>query len=148
MDFIIHVSSVITNNDKLLLVKEAKQTLYGLFNFSGGHLEKNETFIEGAFREVKEETGLTVEVDYLIDIVVTRSDNYYINFVFHANYLSGKPVPLENEILECKWFTVSDILKMSEKELVRPNRFKKILNDYMNGKRIELDAIVNFIKAE
>ncbi|HEX2786317.1 MAG TPA: NUDIX domain-containing protein [Ignavibacteria bacterium] len=148
MNFIIHVSSVITDGDKILLVKEGKQILYNLYNLPGGHLEKNESFIEGALREVKEETGLTVEIDYLIDIVVTRSDNYYINFVFHANYLSCEPVPLEGEIQECKWFTVNEILNMPDEKLVRPNRFKQIINDYINGKRTDLNTFVNFVKAK
>lgn len=148
MNFIIHVSSIITNGDKVLIVKEGKQILYGLYNLPGGHLEKDESPIEGAIREVEEETDLTVELDYLVDIVITRSDNYYINFVFHGNYLSGEPVPLPNEILECNWFTINEILNMPEEKLVRSNRFKQIINDYVNGKRIELDAFVNFIKAK
>jgi ADP-ribose pyrophosphatase YjhB (NUDIX family) len=148
MDFIIHVSSVITNGDKILLVKEGKQILYGLYNLPGGHLEKNETFIDGALREVKEETGLTVELDYLVDIIITRSENYYINFVFHGNYVSGDLTPLENEILECNWFSPDEILNMPDEKILRPERFRRVMNDYASGKRIELNTFVNFIKAK
>lgn len=148
MDFIIHVSSIIANGDKILLVKEGKQILYNLYNLPGGHLEKDESPIEGAIREVEEETGLNVELDYLVDIIITRSENYYINFVFHGNYLSGELTPLENEILECSWFSIDEVLNMPDEKILRPERFKRVLNDYVKGKRIELNTFVNFVKAK
>ena len=54
------VSAVIFNQKaEVLLVKHKK---HGVWVYPGGHLEKNESPDEGVLREVKEETGLIVEI--------------------------------------------------------------------------------------
>lgn len=50
---------IIIENDEALLL----QHLDGHWGFPKGHIEENETEIQTALREVKEETNLDVEID-------------------------------------------------------------------------------------
>ena len=144
MSIVVHVSTVITNGAKVLMVKEGKKWNFGLYNFPGGHLENNEDILEGAYREISEETSIEAVIDYLINIIVTKGDTTYINFVFHAEYISGTPKPLEGEILECTWIDINDLLIGFDGQLLNKDKKIKVLQDYLSGKRIELDALVNY----
>lgn len=144
MSAVIHISTVITNGSKILMVKEGKQVSYGLYNFPGGHLDENENILEGAYREIREETSIEAKIDYLINILVTKGKTTYINFVFHAEYISGEAKPQEGEILECRWIEINDLLNGFDGELLNEEKKIKVLNDYLAGKRVELDVLVNY----
>ncbi|MBS1491985.1 MAG: NUDIX domain-containing protein [Bacteroidetes bacterium] len=144
MSVVIHISSVITNGSKVLMVKEGKQVSYGLYNFPGGHLEPNENILEGAYREIKEETSVEAKIDYLINILVTKGETTYINFVFHAEYINGEAIPQEGEILECRWIEINDLINGFDGELLNKEKKMKVLRDYLEGKRTELEVLVNY----
>lgn len=56
------VYAVIINQDKVLLSKQ-----YGKYGLPGGGVEVDETLEEALYREVKEETGLQVEIERILD---------------------------------------------------------------------------------
>lgn len=67
-------SAIIIDNGKVLLVNHKK---LGVWIYPGGHIEENETPDQTVMREVKEETGLDVEIigkkdkslsDYNVDV--------------------------------------------------------------------------------
>lgn len=92
------VATVILKDNKVLMVKETKEEAKGLLNFPAGHLEKDETLIEGAIREIKEETGYNAEIISLIDTqYFSRKDKNYVAFVFLGE-LVNNPEPLYNEL--------------------------------------------------
>jgi 8-oxo-dGTP diphosphatase len=53
----------ITHGDDLLLMERArhKRAFPGMYNGIGGHIERNEAPAASALREIREETGLTVQ---------------------------------------------------------------------------------------
>ncbi len=71
---------VVDNQGRLLLEKRTDSGLWGL---PGGRIEPGESLIEAAVREVREETGLQVEISGLVGVysrceegrVVTYPDN-------------------------------------------------------------------------
>jgi phosphatase NudJ len=144
MNVVIHISTVITNGSKVLMVKEDKQVSYGLYNFPGGHLEANENILKAAYREIIEETSVEAKIDYLINILVTKGETTYINFVFHADYVSGEAKPQQGEILECRWIEINELINGFDGELLNKEKKIKVLEDYLSGKRTELDILVNF----
>lgn len=96
--FEILVATLIIKDNKVLLVKEKKQEAKGLLNLPAGHLEKNETLIEGAKREVKEETGLDVKITSLIDTqYFSKGDKDCVSFVFQGE-LEKNSTKTENEL--------------------------------------------------
>jgi ADP-ribose pyrophosphatase YjhB (NUDIX family) len=59
---------VIERDGKTLMVRRAVQTGYGLWSMPGGYVDRGEPVESAAAREVREETGLLVEVGQLIGL--------------------------------------------------------------------------------
>ena len=69
-----------STRDKILMCKRLKEPYLGLFNFVGGHIEDGEDGITAAYRELEEETGITVndiKLTHLMDFSYPL-DNCYV----------------------------------------------------------------------
>ena len=65
---IVGVGAVIVDAGKVVLVKRRYEPLAGQWSLPGGTLELGETLKAGAAREIREETGLHVEVGPIIEV--------------------------------------------------------------------------------
>ena len=65
---VVGVGGVVIENGRAVLIRRGGPPLQGEWSIPGGTLELGETLIEGVRRELREETGLTVEVLELIEV--------------------------------------------------------------------------------
>jgi len=63
------VGAVIVANGRVLLVRRGTEPLLGKWTLPGGMLELGESLTAGVAREVREETGLTVEPVELVELL-------------------------------------------------------------------------------
>ena len=103
------VSAVIIRDGEFLAVRRARAPMQGLFTLPGGGVETGESLAEAAVREVREETGLTIETFALAGHreVVTRDDTgrvqrHFVILTFAARWVAGEP-RLNEELLEARW---------------------------------------------
>lgn len=61
--------------EKILMINRNKSPFMGMWNAIGGHVEKNETPLEGALREIKEESGLNIKDATLYSISTWNYDD-------------------------------------------------------------------------
>lgn len=83
---------MIFRDGKILLGKRKNITGHGEYCFPGGGLEYMESFVEGALREISEETGLEVENMRFV-LLANLKDYTPIHFVhigFVADWKSGE----------------------------------------------------------
>lgn len=109
MKTIIHVGVfgiIKDDQDRILL---CLRNDYNLWNLPGGGLESGEAPWQGVIREVKEETGLNVEVKKLIGIY-SKIEKDEISFAFECKIVSGK-ITLNDEAKEIKYFSLEEIPK-------------------------------------
>lgn len=112
---VVVVGGVVEKGGKYLLVQEAKEKCYKKWNIPSGHLEENELLIDGAKREIKEETGCDVGIN---EICAIENKNFegdiFIGVIFKTKLLKDNIKYDTNEILDVKWFSYEEILKMKE----------------------------------
>lgn len=93
-------------NIEILLIKHVNS---GHWSFPKGHVEGNETELETARREIKEETGLDVILDQTFRETVTyspRRDTQKVVVYFLALARNYDYVPQEEEIAEIRWVDI------------------------------------------
>ncbi len=93
-------------NIEILLIKHINS---GHWSFPKGHVEGDETELETARREIKEETGLDVILDQTFRETVSYSpkrDTQKIVVYFLALARNSVFVPQEEEIAEIRWVDI------------------------------------------
>lgn len=103
---------------RYLLVQEAQPKVYGLWNLAAGHVDRGESIEGAAVREAKEETGLDVELVAKIDIWQDKVEEP-IRHAFTVKVIGGEVTPQPNEVLDVKWFTYPQIIKMKQEGKLR-----------------------------
>lgn len=85
----------------------------GTWAFPGGHLEGGETFEEGIIREVKEETGILIDVAdfWLVENVFYPDDHHCVTIFMVAQLPSGQEAKnMEPDRCEgWEWFPWNDL---------------------------------------
>ncbi|AQR93475.1 8-oxo-dGTP diphosphatase [Clostridium saccharoperbutylacetonicum] len=87
---IVTVLCMVYDGNKILLQDRVKKDWHGL-TFPGGHVEKEESFVEAVIREIYEETGLTISEPKLCGVkqFQTDEDERYIVLLFKTNKFEG-----------------------------------------------------------
>lgn len=136
------VGGIIEKDGKVLLVQESKPKCYGKWNIPAGHLEPNETIMEGAIREIKEETGCDVCITGVLSIENLLYDsNTLICIIFSTKLLSEYQPYKSDEILDTKWFEIDDIINNMDDKLRDVDIIKHPIINYKNGNIYNLDII-------
>ena len=102
-------SAAIVRDGKVLVVRRARAPANGVFSLPGGVVESGETLHEAVAREVREETGLTIEPVALAGFRETivrdkenRVERHFVILPFAARWIAGEPV-LNEELSEWRW---------------------------------------------
>lgn len=77
----------------------------GTWDIFGGYLKSNESYKQGAIRELKEETRLEANVIYPLDL----SNRYY---TFLVIFETEPEVILNNEHTEARWVTLKELRQL------------------------------------
>jgi 8-oxo-dGTP diphosphatase len=102
------VGTVITTVDeKIVLVRRAIEPGYGLWVFPGGYVDRGEEVTVAAIREAREEAGLDVRLDGLINIY-SYPGRPIVIVVYKASIIAGN-LRVDEESLEARFFSRGEI---------------------------------------
>lgn len=125
------VGTIITTADsRLVLVRRAIEPGYGLWVFPGGFVDRGEELPKAAIREAREESGLEVRLDRLVNIY-SYPDAAVIIVVYAATAMSGE-LCSDEECLEARLFRADEI--PWDELAFRSTR--EALQDYLDGVRV------------
>jgi len=125
----IGIFGIITNKkDEVLLVHRND---YDLWNLPGGGLEKGESPWEGVIREVKEETGLDVEVSKLLG-VYSKAPKNEIVFNFECGVIGGEPT-LNEEANDIRYFNIKNL-----PQNISPKQVERIYDYFKDKNRVTM----------
>lgn len=131
---IVLVASVsIFSDDKVLIIRENKPVSVNKWNFPGGRMEYGEDILYSARREVKEETGLDVNLIGTTGVYnfISSTNNQVILFHFIGEVTGGSLNLEEEEITDSKWIKINDLVTFENEELREPNVIKQIIDNLL-----------------
>ncbi len=136
------VGGVLERDGKYLLAQGAREKWYGKWDLPAGHLGSNETIFEATKREIKEESGLDVELTGVCQIGnEKRKDEIFISIIFSTKVLSDNIKFNPNEILDVKWFSYEELLSMKEQL-----RIEKMILGAIDNMRNQLIAPISIVE--
>jgi 8-oxo-dGTP diphosphatase len=96
-----------TSGGGIVLVRRAIEPGYGLWVFPGGYVDRGEELRTAAIREAREECGLEIRIEHLIN-VYSYAGSAPVIIVYAATVLRGE-LCADDECLEARVFTPSTI---------------------------------------
>jgi ADP-ribose pyrophosphatase YjhB (NUDIX family) len=94
-------------DERIVLVRRAIEPGYGKWVFPGGYVDRGEEITLAALREAREEAGIEIRIDRLIN-VYSYAGRTPIIVVYAATYVSGELV-VDDEGLEARAFESHEI---------------------------------------
>ncbi len=126
----IGVNVFVVRANKLLLGKRKGGADDGSWGLPGGHLEYMESLIEGAGRELQEETGLIaldLRFHHLVNDPLPGDGTHYLHINFTASKVEGEPKVCEPQrCYEWQWF---DLNKLPDNIFIGHRQCIKSFND-------------------
>ncbi|XP_064627734.1 8-oxo-dGDP phosphatase NUDT18-like [Lineus longissimus] len=119
---------VINDAGDVLFMQEAKESCRGKWYLPAGRMEPDETIIEGAKREVLEETGLEFEPDTLLCVEIGTCTWFRFTFIGHVT--GGRLKTLadsDGESLQARWMSKVDLSNSKAYPLRAPDVMRLVM---------------------
>ena len=112
-----------TDDNKILLLKRAMDSFSrpGDWDFPGGNVLFGEPHDESILREVKEETGLTLNILHPVQIISRFNEHtqtYYLIINYRAR-AESEEITISNEHTEYKWVTFEEFDALNPVDFMR-----------------------------
>ena len=136
------VATVVVRDARLLCVEE-RANGHLVINQPAGHLEPDESLLEAAIRETREETGWNVRITHVVGAYqwkATETGRHYLRFAFAAEPLDEIPgATLDQGIVRTLWLTPQEL--QAEQARHRSPLVWRTVADYLGGNRHPLSLV-------
>ncbi len=112
---IVGVGGVVLDGDRVLLVRRAHEPLKGEWSIPGGAVELGETLAVACAREIREETGLEVDVGPVVDVFdrirldAAGKPIYHYVLVDFVCRPAGGTLVCASDALEAVWTSTAEL---------------------------------------
>jgi ADP-ribose pyrophosphatase YjhB (NUDIX family) len=99
---------LVIDDGKVLLLKRGNEPALGKWTFPGGYVDFGENATDAAIRETREEVGMRVELDKVLD-VMTDASNPSLTLVVYLAKPLGDAATTSEEATEVRYFGPDEI---------------------------------------
>lgn len=100
-------------DERLLVIQRGHPPAAGRWSVPGGKLEPHEALAAGVAREVREETGLEVEVGALACVVeAITADYHFVILDYHAR-VTGGVLAAASDAARVRWVTLDELASLA-----------------------------------
>ncbi|TWI12754.1 NUDIX hydrolase [Aerolutibacter ruishenii] len=140
------VATVVVADGRLLMVEESVGGRLVL-NQPAGHLEPDESLLEAALRETREETGWDVRLTAFVGAYQWKAPSgdggngrHYLRFAFAAEPVAHDPTrPLDEGIVRALWLSPAELQAQAPRH--RSPLVWRAAEDFLAGRRQPLDVV-------
>ncbi len=96
------------------MIKRKNNPYQGLWAFPGGFVEYGETVEEAALREVREETGLVIQLTNLVGIYsqLERDPRFHVITICYLGWRVSGDLKADTDAEDVSKFSIDELLKM------------------------------------
>ena len=135
------VATLVVRDGRLLCVEERANGQL-VINQPAGHLEPDESLIEAAVRETREETGWNVRVTHLVGAYQWKAETgrHYLRVAFGAIPIDEIPgAKLDEGIVRALWLAPAELQALAPRH--RSPLVWRCVADHLGGSRHPLDLV-------
>lgn len=135
------VATVVVRDGRLLCVEERSNGQL-VINQPAGHLEPDESLLEAALRETREETGWNVRITHLVGAYQWKAETgrHYLRFAFAAEAVDEIPgATLDEGIVRALWLAPHEL--QAEAARHRSPLVWRAVADFLGGSRHPLSLV-------
>jgi 8-oxo-dGTP diphosphatase len=142
---VVAVGAITLDGDRVLLVKRAQEPLKGAWSLPGGVVELGETLHAALKREVREETGLDVEIGPVVEVLDRlhpaadgRLKFHYVIVDYLCTALGRTPMPA-SDAEEADWVAIADLesLGVTDTAIAVIRKAQRLKNEGRVGVEVE-----------
>ncbi len=113
-------SAVVVGADgRVVLVRRATPPNAGSYSLPGGKVRFGERIVDAVAREIREETGLVVEVGPLVEVVELLADDHHYVVHDHVAWPRGGTLAAGDDAAEALWVAPEALERYAVTEAVR-----------------------------
>jgi 8-oxo-dGTP diphosphatase len=110
-------------SERYLLLRRSREKDFapGAWECITGRVDQGESFEDAVRREVREEAGIEVVLDFIIGTThfhrgAANAENELLGVIFHGSRVDGAPITISAEHDVARWMTSSEALAMLDTE--------------------------------
>lgn len=109
------VACIIDDQDRVLLTRRCIEPFCGQWVMPGGKIDHGEPLLKALHREVREEVGIEVHIDGLLDVYehvgLGVSNDHYVILYYRAHPLTSNLTLNGSEVTEAAWAAANSLQK-------------------------------------
>lgn len=107
------VACIIDDQKRVLLTRRCIEPFCGQWVMPGGKVDHGEPLLQALHREVREEVGIDVHVDGLLDVyehvALGERNDHYVILYYRAHPLTDQLAPNNQEVTEAAWVDSNEL---------------------------------------